>query len=96
MREFAYETISKAWASKFLTSQDDSLVLATRPANSYGSRFVLGELNGHNRSGGFIFLRKMGVSDSRKASGPPGRSSRRAATPTIRSTHRMPGRTTSP
>lgn len=56
MREFAYDTISKAWASKFLTSQDDSLVLATRPANSYGSRFVLGEFNLHNRSGGSAYV----------------------------------------
>lgn len=56
MRQFAYETISKAWASKFLTSQDDSLVLATRPANSYGSRFVVGEFSIHNRSGGAAVL----------------------------------------
>lgn len=52
MRQFSYEPTSKAWASKFLASQSDSLVLATRPQNSYGSRFVIGEFNIHNRSGG--------------------------------------------
>lgn len=56
MRQFAYEHTSKAWASKFLTSQADSLVLATRPPHSYGSRFVLGEFNLHNRSGGSAYL----------------------------------------
>jgi len=56
MREFAYETISKAWASKFLTSQDDSLVLATRPQHSYGTRFILGEFAIHNRSGGSVVI----------------------------------------
>jgi len=48
---FLYESVSKAFSTKFLTSQADSLVLATRPSNSYGSRFVLGEFNVHNRSG---------------------------------------------
>lgn len=47
-----YQTDSKAWASKFLTSQSDALVLATRPSNSYGTQFVLGEFSLHNRSGG--------------------------------------------
>lgn len=56
MREFAYDTISKAWASKFLTSQDDSQVLATRPQGSYGSRFIIGEFSLHNRSGGVAVL----------------------------------------
>lgn len=52
MRSFAYETLSKAWGTKFLTSQLDSLVLATRPQGSYGTRFILGEFSLHNRSGG--------------------------------------------
>lgn len=52
MRQFGYEHISKAWASKFAISQSDSLVLATRPQNSYGTRFILGEFSIHNRSGG--------------------------------------------
>lgn len=56
MRDFSYEHSSKAWASKFLTSQADSLVLATRPQNSYGTRFVLGEFSIHNRSGGSAYL----------------------------------------
>lgn len=47
---FAYETESKAWGTKFLTSHSDLLTLATRPANSYGSRFVIGEFSIHNRS----------------------------------------------
>lgn len=54
MRQFAYDTISKAWASKFLTSQADSQVLATRPQGSYGTRFILGEFSLHNRSGGSV------------------------------------------
>lgn len=52
MRAFAYESINKSWPAKFLTSQSDLQVLATRPENSYGSRFVLGEFSIHNRSGG--------------------------------------------
>lgn len=56
MRQFSYEPTSKAWASKFLASQSDSLVLATRPQNSYGSRFVIGEFNIHNRSGGSAYV----------------------------------------
>lgn len=52
MRSFAYEPTSKSWPTKFLTNQNDSQVLATRPANSYGTRFVLGEFSVHNRSGG--------------------------------------------
>ncbi len=52
MREFAYESLNKSWPTKFLTSQSDLQVLATRPQNSYGSRFVLGEFSIHNRSGG--------------------------------------------
>lgn len=52
MREFSYEHTSKSWASKFLLNQLDTQVLATRPQNSYGTRFVLGEFSVHNRSGG--------------------------------------------
>lgn len=52
MREFAYESINKSWPTKWLTSQSDLQVLATRPQNSYGTRFVLGEFSIHNRSGG--------------------------------------------
>lgn len=51
MRQFAYEPVSKSFGTKFLTSQLDSLVLATRPQNSQGTRFVLGEFSVHNRSG---------------------------------------------
>lgn len=47
---FAYETESKAWATKFLTSHSDLLTLATRPSQSYGTRFVIGEFSIHNRS----------------------------------------------
>ncbi len=56
MREFAYDHLSKSWPTKFLTSQADSQVLVTRPANSYGSRFILGEFNVHNRSGGSAYV----------------------------------------
>lgn len=52
MRQFAYDHVSEGWASKFLVSQADNKVLVTRPQNSYGSRFILGEFNIHNRSGG--------------------------------------------
>lgn len=47
---FAYETESKAWGTKFLTSHSDLLTLATRPSNSQGTRFVIGEFSIHNRS----------------------------------------------
>ena len=56
MRQFAYEPISKSFATKFLTSQSDALVLATRPQNSQGTRFVIGEFSVHNRSGGTAFV----------------------------------------
>jgi hypothetical protein len=49
--QFQYEHLSKAFSTKFLTSQADSLILAPRPSNSYGTRFVLGEFSVHNRSG---------------------------------------------
>lgn len=49
--EFAYETVSKAWGTKFLNSHSDMITLATRPQNSYGTRFVIGEFSLHNRSG---------------------------------------------
>ena len=48
---YNYQPESKAWATKFLTGQSDSLVLAPRPQNSFGSRFVIGEFSFHNRSG---------------------------------------------
>jgi hypothetical protein len=51
MQTYRYADESKAWASKFLVSQADSLVVATRPAESYGCGFVIGEFNLHNRSG---------------------------------------------
>ena len=51
MRPFSYESISKSWPTKFLTNQNDTQVLATRPQNSYGTRFILGEFSVHNRSG---------------------------------------------
>jgi len=46
-----YDHTSKAWATKFLTSQSDALVLAARPSNSYGTRFAIGEFAVHNRAG---------------------------------------------
>lgn len=52
MSGYVYETASKAWPTKFLQSHSDSQVLATRPPNSLGTHFVLGEFNVHNRSGG--------------------------------------------
>ena len=45
MRQFEYEHVSKAWATKFLANQLDSQVLVTRPQNSYGTRFCIGEFN---------------------------------------------------
>lgn len=51
MRDFAYDHVSKSFATKFLTSQSDSLILQARPSPSYGSRFVIGEFSVHNRSG---------------------------------------------
>jgi hypothetical protein len=54
MKSYAYQSDSMAWATKFLTSQSDHQVLATRQANSYGSRFVIGEFSIHNRSGGAV------------------------------------------
>lgn len=51
MRPFSYESINKSWPTKFLTNQNDTQVLATRPQNSYGTRFILGEFSVHNRSG---------------------------------------------
>lgn len=56
MRQFEYEHVSKAWATKFLTNQLDSQVLVTRPQNSYGTRFCIGEFNLHNRSGGAAYM----------------------------------------
>lgn len=52
MRAFGYGHDSKSFATKFLTSQSDSLIVAARPSNSYGTRFILGEFSVHNRSGG--------------------------------------------
>lgn len=52
MRPFSYESINKSWPTKFLTNQNDTQVLATRPQNSYGTRFILGEFSVQNRSGG--------------------------------------------
>ena len=52
MRAFNYEEVSLAWPSKFLSFPPDSAIVAGRPSNSYGSRFILGEFTVHNRSGG--------------------------------------------
>lgn len=52
MRSYLYENVSRAWPGKFLTSQADNQVLASRPAKSMANRFVLGEFSVHNRSGG--------------------------------------------
>lgn len=54
MLQYSYTPESKAWATKFLTSQADSLVIASRPANSYGTRFIISEFNLQNRSGGSV------------------------------------------
>mgnify|MGYP003439801836 CR=1 FL=1 len=51
---FAYETESKAWATKFLTSHSDLLTLATIPSHSQGSHFVIGEYSVHNRAGSTV------------------------------------------
>lgn len=51
MQSFLYEPVSKAFATKFLTSQADALALALRPSNSQGTRFGIGEFSLHNRSG---------------------------------------------
>lgn len=48
---YAYTPINKSWPTKFLTSHSDLNVLQARPSPSYGSRFILGEWNVHNRSG---------------------------------------------
>lgn len=48
---FAYSQIEKSWPSKFLLSHSDLELLQGRPSPSYGSKFVLGEWNVHNRSG---------------------------------------------
>lgn len=49
--EFAYHDVSRSFARKFLTSQSDAQVLATRPQNSQGTRFIIGEFSIQNRSG---------------------------------------------
>lgn len=56
MQAYNYEPINQSWATKFLTSQSDSQVLATRPSNSKGGRFVIGDFNIHNRSGGVAMV----------------------------------------
>lgn len=48
---YLYTPEHKSWPTKFLTTQDDSQVLAIRPSNSYATRFILGEFSIHNRSG---------------------------------------------
>lgn len=52
MRAFNYEEVSMAWPSKFLAFPPDSAIIAGRPVNSYGSRFMISEFSLHNRSGG--------------------------------------------
>lgn len=54
--QFAYQTESKAWGTKFLNSHSDLITLATRPQNSYGTRFVVKEFSLHNRSGSAAVL----------------------------------------
>lgn len=51
MSSYTYEPVSKAWPTKFLNSHSDLLTLATRPSESRGTHFVLGEFNIHNRAG---------------------------------------------
>jgi len=53
---YAYETVSKAWGTKFLNSHSDLITLATRPQHSYGTRFVIGEFSLHNRAGSAAVL----------------------------------------
>src|SRR5574343_520746 len=54
--QFAYETVSKAWGTKFLDSNSDLITLATKPQHSYGTRFVVKEFSLHNRSGSAAVL----------------------------------------
>lgn len=54
MRSYLYESISRSFATKFLTDQSDALALATRPQYSQGTRFIIGEFNLQNRSGGSV------------------------------------------
>lgn len=49
--QFAYQTESKAWGTKFLNNHSDLITLSTRPQHSYGTRFVVKEFSLHNRSG---------------------------------------------
>lgn len=51
---YRYESASKSWPGKFLTSHSDLLTMGPRPSNSYGTHFVLGEWSVHNRSGSTV------------------------------------------
>jgi hypothetical protein len=47
---YRYESASKSWPSKFLSSDSDLITMGIRPRHSYGTHFVLGEWSVHNRS----------------------------------------------
>lgn len=51
---YRFESSSKSWPSRFLTSDSDLLTLGTRPSHSYGTHFVIGEWSVHNRSGSTV------------------------------------------
>lgn len=51
---FIYTPDSRGWPEKFLTSQADAKAIAVKSSDSYGTRFVIGEFNLHNRSASTI------------------------------------------
>ena len=51
MQQYQYETRPRAFSTKFLTSQADSLVLAPRLSTGLGTQFVLKSAEVQNRSG---------------------------------------------
>jgi len=54
MQTFRYETISKAWPTKFLTSYSDSLLLAARNAVGLAAKFCVKRVQLQNRSGSTV------------------------------------------
>ena len=54
MHGYRYESASKSWPSKFLSSNSDLITMGVRPTNSYGTHFVVGEFSVHNRSGSTV------------------------------------------
>lgn len=52
--DYRYQTISKAWPGKFLTSQADNLSLAVRDPIGLATNFVIAEASIQNRSGSTV------------------------------------------